>query len=109
MATSPEFAEDVLHRLAVAGEVRSRKMFGGVGIYLDEVFCAILTASDRFFMRAGPGNQADFEAEGMGPFTMRDGKSMSYYEVPERVLEDPEALTLWILKARDEALRAKKS
>lgn len=61
----------------------------------------------HFYMRVGPDNRADFEAEGMEPFLTPQGTTMPYYEVPARILEDPETLTLGTLKARQAALEAK--
>lgn len=106
-----EFQEYVLDQLAVAGEVRARKMFGGVGAYIDEVFCAILSGSNRFYLRVDARNQGDFEARGMQQFPGRGGAGMPYFEVPEDVLEDHELLAKWAAKARaaaQDAAKAKK-
>ncbi len=82
-------------------------MFGGVGIYIDDVFCAIISSSNRFFLRVGPTNIKDFEKEKMSRFPGRGESGMPYYEVPEDVLEDRDRLRLWALKARDAAIQAK--
>ena len=83
-------------------------MFGGFGIYVDDVFCAIVSSSNRFYLRVGADNIADFEFEGMQQFSGKKGAGMPYYEVPEHVLEDPEILLTWVQKAKDAALQAKK-
>jgi DNA transformation protein and related proteins len=42
MKVSPGFRDFVLDQPAGVGEVRPRPMFGGVGLYADEYFFAIL-------------------------------------------------------------------
>ncbi len=103
---SPEFAEYVVDQMQDAGVVSTRKMFGGLGIYVDGTFCAIVGSSDRFYLRVGPENVEDFKAAGMRQFPGGKGKGMPYYEVPEDVLEDPSALAEWARKSRDAASAA---
>ena len=100
---SNEFHEYVLDQLSAAGDVRSRKMFGGVGVYVDEVFCAILSGSSRFFLRVDDRNRPHFEERGMEQFPGRGGAGMPYYEVPEEVLEDTTQLTTWVRQAQSAA------
>ncbi len=83
-------------------------MFGGFGIYVDDIFCAIVSSTNRFYLRVGTENIDDFESEGMQRFSGRKDAGMPYYEVPEHVLEDPEILGAWVRKAKDAALQAKK-
>ena len=108
MATSPEYAEYVLEQISMSGAIRHRKMFGGIGIYIDDIFCAIIGSSNRFYLRVGPDNVDDFKSEGMQKFAGGKGAGMPYYEVPEHILEDPTSLAEWSRKARDAAIRAKK-
>lgn len=108
MATSQEYAQYILDQLSESGSIKHRKMFGGVGVYVDDVFCAIISSSNAFFLRVGPGNIDDFIGAGMCKFPGGKGAGMPYYEVPEDILEDPEALSVWAGKAKQEALAAKK-
>jgi DNA transformation protein len=75
-------------------------MFGGVGIYSDEIFFALI-ADDIVYFKVDESTRADFEARGMGPFRPfgDDGGTMKYYQLPEDVLEDSEALRPWAEKA----------
>lgn len=109
MAVSASFLEFVLEQLSASPrEITQKKMFGGVGIYADEMFVALLD-NDRFYMKADDSNRADFEKEGMPPFQPYPGSySMSYYEVPIRVLEDRDELELWLEKAYVAASSKKK-
>ena len=42
MPVSDEFRDFVLEQLAPAGRVAARAMFGGVGLYLDGLFFALI-------------------------------------------------------------------
>ena len=110
MAVSREFAEYCAEQLGAAGQVRQKRMFGGVGFYLDDVFCALLGSSGRLFLKTGDSNRADFEAHGCEPFKPFEDRDvvMTYYEVPEQVLDDSDELRDWARKARAVALASQK-
>ena len=106
-SVSRELEEFIIGQLEVAGSVRSRRMFGGVGLYLDDAFCGIIGAdSGRLYLKVDDSNRSDYEREDMGPFQTQRG-TMSYYTVPEHVLEDATLLRAWALKARAVATRSK--
>lgn len=75
-------------------------MFGGVGIYCGELFFALI-ADDTVYFKVDASTRPDFEARGMGPFRPYSdhGETMSYYQLPEDLLEDPDALRPWAEKA----------
>ena len=108
MSTSPEYAAYVLDQLSGAGNITHRKMFGGVGVYVDGIFCAIISSSNAFYLRVGPGNIEDFKQAGMQKFPGGKGAGMPYYEVPEDILESPSSLSEWAALAKAAALAAKK-
>jgi DNA transformation protein len=97
-------AEFVLAKLQVVGPVVSRRMFGGVGFYLDGVFFALLL-HDRLYFKTDDANRGDFEAAGMEPFRpFADRReSKTYFEVPERVLQNRATLKAWGEKAVEAA------
>ncbi len=104
-----EEIEEILERLSPVGAVRARRMFGGFGLYLDELFFALVAGGVLYF-KVDESNQGDFEAAGMGPFTYEAPKqggsrSMAYFELPLHVLESPPLLREWALKARAVAER----
>lgn len=102
------YVEYVLEQLAPLGRVRARGMFGGHGLYCDELFFA-LVASDMLYFKVDDANRAMFEAHGKGPFvpfTDKPDLTMQYYEVPADVIEDPEELASWARAAVDVARRA---
>jgi DNA transformation protein len=75
-------------------------MFGGVGIYSGDVFFALI-ADDTLYFKVDDSTRSDFVARGMGPFRPFGdaGGTMQYYQLPEDLLEDPEALRPWAEKA----------
>jgi len=108
MATSPEFAEYILDQMSESGDITSRKMFGGVGVSVDGIFCAIISSKDVFYLRVGPENLGDFLDQEMEQFPGGKGKGMPYYEVPESAVEDKSQLSNWCAKAKAAAIAAKK-
>jgi DNA transformation protein len=104
------FKEFVLDQLGALPDVRARAMFGAHGLYQGEHFFAILDEG-RLFFKTDAQSQADYMARGMGPFTyVSKGKVMtiSYYEVPPDVLEQPQELVEWSRTAIGIAARSKK-
>lgn len=99
LSVSRELEEEIVRKLAVAGTVRSRRMFGGVGLYIDDFFCGIIGAdSGRLYLKVDDSNLSAYEAEAMEPFPTPKG-TMSYYTVPDRIVEDPKLLRAWALDA----------
>ena len=98
LRVSAEFRDFVLDQLARVPDLRSRRMFGGVGLYSGARFFAIV-AADELFFKVGEANRAAYEAAGSEPFRpLADTSrpvSMSYWRVPVEVLEDPAELTEW--------------
>jgi len=110
MAVSPTFRTYVLDQLGrVTTGIRSRSMFGGVGIYSGELFFALID-DDTLYLKVDDGNRSDFERAGMGPFRPfgEEGEVMQYYEVPAELLDGGEQLGSWVEKAIDVARRAKR-
>ena len=109
--SSGGFIEYVLDSLAPLGRFRSRKMFGGYGIYRGDIFFA-LVADDILYFNVDASNQADYEELGSKPFTYMGKEkpvSLSYWEVPADVMESPEQLGLWVDKACAAASTVKKT
>jgi DNA transformation protein len=110
MAVNESFRSFVLDQLSrVTTHVRSRSMFGGVGIYSGDLFFALIDG-DTLYLKVGDSNRGDFEARGLGPFRPfgDDGETMQYYQLDEGILEDVNELRPWVDKAVDVA-RAKRA
>jgi len=110
MAVSREYLDYVHDQLSGLGGVSSRRMFGGAGLYCDEFFFALID-NDTLYLRVNDANRADFTTRGMGqfrPYADRPELSMSYYETPADVLEDPAQLVSWARRSVAAAMAAVK-
>lgn len=110
MSVSPSYQTFVLEQLSRSGlSVHSRSMFGGVGLYADQLFFALI-ADDTLYFKVNDTNRPDFVARGMGPFRPYGDsvETMGYFRVAEELLEDPEELRPWADKAIAVARRARR-
>jgi DNA transformation protein len=111
MAVPANFIEHAKDLFAPFGDIRIRKMFGGAGVYCDDLFFAIMDDAAIYF-KVDDENRAAFEARGLSPFIfeMKDGSSgaMNYYNAPEDIYDDEDELRRWTTLALDAARRAAK-
>ena len=90
-----DFLEFVLDQLSGLRRVSSRRMFGGIGIYKDEHFFAIIDEGRLYFL-TDESTRERYKARGMKPFEYAPSKLItSYYEVPVDILEDDGELRTW--------------
>jgi DNA transformation protein len=91
------------------GPVAIRRMFSGFGISADGTNFA-LALRGGLYLRADDQTIPQFEAEGSKPFQYQTrAKTVtvnSYWQLPERLYDDPEALTDWARAALSAAQRA---
>ncbi len=107
MAFSASYRDFVVEQLERVAPVTARPMFGGVGLYAEGLFFALI-AEDRLYFKVDDSTRPDFERLGREPFRpYGEEGAMGYYEVPADVLEDPSQLGPWMRKAIDVAARAK--
>ena len=110
MSVSPSFQTLVLDQLSrVAPGLRTRRMFGAVGIYADDLFFALID-DDTLYFKTDDATRGAFETRGMAPFHPfgDDRASMRYYQLPADLLDDTEALRPWVEDAVGVARRAKR-
>ncbi len=112
-AVADEFVAHCAELLGSAGTVRSRRMFGGRGFYVDELFVALI-AYDRLYLKADAQTRPAFEAAGCTPFIYDKagdaaGKSVTvgYFSAPEDAMESPALMQPWARHALAAALRAR--
>ncbi|MFQ5572356.1 MAG: TfoX/Sxy family protein, partial [Rhodothermales bacterium] len=99
MAVSSSYRRFVIEQLEHFSPIIARDMFGGVGLYAEGYFFALI-GDDRLYFKVDDSNRLDFESAGMEPFRpYGDERAMSYYEVPIEVLEDVDVLPRWAEKA----------
>jgi DNA transformation protein len=91
------------------GPVAIRRMFSGFGISADGTNFA-LALRGGLYLRADEQTIARFEAEGSKPFSYQTrAKTVtvaSYWQLPERLYDDPEELTDWAKASLAAAQRA---
>lgn len=110
MTVSADFRDFVLEQLAPAGRVAPRAMFGGVGLYLDGLFFALID-DDTLYFKADDATRTRYERAGSKPFCPYPGepdRAMGYWQVPADVLEDSDELAAWAREAMGVALAKKK-
>ena len=107
MAVSDSYREFVLEQLGRVTPVTGKSMFGGVGIYAQGLFFALI-AEDRLYFKVDDATRPEFERLGMEPFRpYGEDSAMGYYSVPADVLEDLARLGPWMREAIEVAARAK--
>jgi DNA transformation protein len=98
--------------LAPVGPVVLKRMFGGYGVFLDGLMFGLVTGGQLYF-KTGEADRATFEAEGSGPFTYtkKGGPAVltSYWQAPERLLDEPDELVAWARQANRAAIAAQKT
>lgn len=103
MAVSESYRDFVLEQLGRVTPVTGKAMFGGVGIYAQGLFFALI-AQDRLYFKVNDTTRPDFERRGMEPFRpFGEDSAMGYYEVPADVVEDVNHLETWMIKAMEVA------
>ena len=133
---STDLVAHCLDLLAPLGTVRARRMFGGHGLYCDELFFALI-AFDRLYLKVDAQSQPAFAAAGCEAFvylspprpplrgtrppeaepgnlgrpgvSLAKGKpiTMSYWTAPPEAMESPALMQPWARQALAAALRAR--
>jgi DNA transformation protein and related proteins len=108
MSVQAQYLEYVLEQLGGLGTVKPRRMFGGVGLYRDELFFGLID-DDTLFFKTDTTNSAEYVARNMPRFmppVNRPMGPMGYHQVPADIIEDADALVNWGRKAVAVALAA---
>ncbi|MDB5816249.1 MAG: TfoX domain protein [Rhodocyclales bacterium] len=105
---NPDFADHLRELFAPIGAIRIKRMFGGAGIYVDDIMFALI-ADDVLYLKADAENRKLFESENLEPFSyMAKGKqrvSLSYFRAPDEAMDSPQAMQPWARSALGAALR----
>jgi DNA transformation protein len=79
------------------GPVFIRRMFGGAGVFAEDTMFALISDGELYF-KVDEETIPAFRAAGAGPFIYgAKGRRvvMSYWRLPDRLLDDPEELAQW--------------
>jgi DNA transformation protein len=112
MAIERDRALEIVDRLHALGPISVTRFFGGAGLVKNGVQFAFLIKG-VLYLRVDASSRPEFEALGAAPFTYATRKKTvnvaSYYELPDEIAEDTEALLCWVKKACHAAAAAKSS
>ena len=85
-----DYADYVVDKLSGLGEVHSRAMFGGYGIFSEGLMFAMISDGVLYF-KVDNSNREMYEKAGSSKFP----HGISYWEVPTDVFEDNARLYEW--------------
>ena len=103
MTDQSEFMNNVLEILSPLGDVITKRMFGGYGIFLDAKMFALVNKAEELFLKADDQNKQAFIDQG----STTHGK-MPYYAVPPEALEGWTQMQPWAEGAVGAAMRTAK-
>ncbi|MEZ5801429.1 MAG: TfoX/Sxy family protein [Nitratireductor sp.] len=109
MALTKEFASHLEDLFSVLPGSSVKRMFGGAGVFRDGLMYALSLDDGRIALKADAETQPQFRAENMEEWSYpyKGGKkSMGYWYMPERLLDEPDELALWARAAFEAAIRA---
>lgn len=107
MGFSKGYRDFVVEQMSRLAPVTAKGMFGGVGLYAEGLFFALI-AEDQLYFKVDDATRPKFEQLGMEPFRpYGEDSAMGYYSVPADVLEDLARLGPWMREAIEVAARAK--
>ena len=110
MAERPEdneYLQYVLNQLRRFGPVMPRRLFGGYGLYADDVMFGIVN-DDVMYLKIDKQSIHDYIAAGMTAFAPTSKITLkTLYEVPADVLEDTDQLAAWARRAVTAATNSK--
>lgn len=94
------------------GSIRIRKMFGGNGVYVDDVIIAV-ELRGQLLLKGDAVSAPALEAVGSTRWIYphrQSGKpvAMPYWSAPDDALDDPEEMAKWARAAYEAALRSRK-
>ena len=98
MVASDRFARFLCDELAPLGRVTTRRMFGKTGVFCDGLMFGMVT-DDTLYLRVDDENRAVFkEAASSPPLNYEKGGrtiDLSFWQAPERLFDEPDALVTW--------------
>ena len=111
MAVSEGYVDHVLELLQDLGPLRVKRMFGGAGVYRDEVMFGLI-ADESLYLKADEATKPAWRAAGSEPFSFayKDGRQeiTSYWRLPPAAADDGEEAQRWARLGLEAALRAKR-
>src|SRR3954451_22025700 len=92
------FTAFVVEQLEAIGPIATKRMFGAVALYADDLFFALI-AGDVLYLKVDESTRAGRERAGARafvPYPARPGtRSTKHFSVPAAILEDDDRLLVW--------------
>ncbi len=104
---SSDYLDYVSELLAPLGSVRAKAMFGGIGVYIDGLFCALIV-DDCLYFKGDDDNEAEYLAAGCAPFTYSVKgvtQRLRYYRAPDEAFDNAQSIAPWARLGMAAALR----
>ena len=90
MNVSNEYLQFIMQKLDPLGDVKSRAMFGGYGIFHEGLMFALIS-DDMLYFKVNESNLDIYKQAGSRPFP----HGISYWEAPAELLEEDSKLHEW--------------
>lgn len=109
MAVSESYKQYIDDQLNGLEGLYSKKMFGGVGYFIDGVIFGLI-AGEVFRLKADESTIPRYSNFGMSGYEI-PGKNMTmpYFQVPDKIIEDKDELKKWSLEALEISIQSKKT
>lgn len=112
MAIKSSFVDYVVSDLLGEIEgVRARAMFGGYGIYQNDIIFAIIV-DDELYYKADDSNRLEYKNYGSKPFqySAKGAKkiTMSYWKLPSQIMDNRDQLKKWTEKSIQASIQSKR-
>lgn len=104
-----EFATHCLELFSPLGAARAKKMFGGHGLYVDDV-CIALILNEQLYLKADATTCHAFEVAQGQPFVYQaKGRDVrvNFWTPPTEAMESSNSMLPWARLAMEAALRAR--
>jgi DNA transformation protein and related proteins len=93
------FKDFVLDQLPALNDVEARRMFGGFGLYQEEIFFGIIHKG-RLYFKIDASTIGEYRKRKMRPFRANTKQTLkSYCQVPIEIVEDRDQLCEWAGRA----------
>lgn len=103
-----EFVNYITELMQSIGPVRSKRMFGGHGLFLDGLMFALISDNVLYFKTDG-ASVDQFKSKALPAFSyFKQGKEfkIAYYQAPEEAMENTDEMNYWANQAFSVALKA---
>jgi DNA transformation protein len=106
----PGLVDHCLELLSPLGTPRARRMFGGHGLYVDELIVGLILR-ERLYLKTDESTRDQFAAAGSEPFRYDGARGevtvTSYWSAPPEAMESPVLMQPWARLALQASVRSR--